>query len=235
MLQRLGLSERRAPLAISGPQAPNRAMNEEAVIFRSDSLKLEGLMSRPRGILEPRAAIVCHPHPLYGGSMLDLVVQAILSALWTLEYATLRFNFRGVGRSEGEYDEGRGEALDAEAAVRYITRQRGMQRDKAILAGYSFGALAAVTAAAELAEVQTVVAIAPPILSDGLTHLATLKKRLVVVAGEEDRYCPPAQLEVLRNAMLGSIRLKVVPGADHFFAGHEEEVTAALVETLQGT
>ncbi len=235
MLQRLGDSSRGAPLAVSGSGAPNRAMNEEAVIFRSDGLKLEGLMSRPRGVAEPRAAIVCHPHPLYGGSMLDLVVQAILNAMWTLDYATLRFNFRGVGHSEGEYDEGRGEALDAEAAVRFMTSQRGMQRGKAILAGYSFGALAAVTAAAQLAEVQTVVAIAPPILADGSAQLAALKKRLVVVAGEEDRYCPPAQLEVLRNAMLGSIRLKVVRGADHFFAGHEEEITAALVETLQGT
>jgi len=207
-------------------------MNEEAVIFRSEGLKLEGLLHQPRDVAEPRGAVVCHPHPLYGGSMLDLVVEAILKAMWAIDCATLRFNFRGVGNSEGEYDEGRGEARDAEAAVKYIVGLRGMQRGKVILAGYSFGAMAAVNAAAHTPEVTTVVAVAPPILADGVGQLVALKKRLVVVAGEEDRYCPPAQLEVLRNALIGLIRLKIIPGADHFFAGHEEQVTAALIDTV---
>ena len=166
--------------------------------------------------------------------MLDLVVEAILKAMWAIDCATLRFNFRGVGNSEGEYDEGRGEARDAEAAVKYIVGLRGMQRGKVILAGYSFGAMVAVSAAARTPEVTTVVAVAPPILSDGLAQLIALKKRLVVVAGEEDRYCPPAQLEVLRNALIGLIRLKTIPGADHFFAGQEEEVTAALMDAVHG-
>ncbi len=208
-------------------------MNEQAVIFRSDGLKLEGLLYRPGNAGEDRAAVVCHPHPLYGGSMLDVVVEAILKAMWSIDCATLRFNFRGVGNSEGEYDAGRGEARDAEAAVKYIAGLHGMQRGKVILAGYSFGAIAAVNAAARSPEVTTVIAVAPPILSDGIASLASLKKRLVVIAGEEDRYCPPAQLEVLRNALLGLIRLKIIPGADHFFAGQEDEVTAALMDIVQ--
>jgi len=209
-------------------------MNEEAVIFRSEGLKLEGLLHRPPDVAEPRGAVVCHPHPLYGGSMLDVVVEAILKAMWAIDCATLRFNFRGVGNSEGEYDEGRGEARDAEAAVKYIAGLRGIQRGKVILAGYSFGAMAAISAAAQMPEVTTVVAVAPPILSDGLAQLIALKKRLVVVAGEQDRYCPPAQLEVLRNALIGLIRLKIIPGADHFFAGQEEEITAALMDAVHG-
>jgi len=207
-------------------------MNEEPVIFRSEGLKLEGLLYQPRDVAEARGAVVCHPHPLYGGSMLDVIVEAILKAMWAIDCATLRFNFRGVGNSQGEYDEGRGEARDAEAAVKYIAGLRGMQRGKVILAGYSFGAMAAVNAAAHTPEVTTVVAVAPPILADGVGQLVALKKRLVVVAGEEDRYCPPAQLEVLRNALIGLIRLKIIPGADHFFAGHEEQVTAALIDTV---
>ncbi len=102
--------------------------------------------------------------------MLDLVVEAILKAMWAIDCATLRFNFRGVGNSEGEYDEGRGEARDAEAAVKYIARLPGMQRGKVILAGYSFGAMAAVNAAARTPEVTTVVAVAPPILADGIAR-----------------------------------------------------------------
>ena len=209
-------------------------MNEEAVIFRSEGLKLEGLLYQPRDAAEARGAVVCHPHPLYGGSMLDVIVEAILKAMWAIDCATLRFNFRGVGNSQGEYDEGRAEARDAEAAVKYIAGLRGMQRGKVILAGYSFGAMAAVNAAMHTPEVTTVVAVAPPILADGVGQLIALKKRLVVVAGEEDRYCPPAQLEVLRNALIGLIRLKIIPGADHFFAGHEEQVTAALIDSVHG-
>jgi len=215
-----------------GAEVFGHTMNEEPVIFRSEGLKLEGLLYQPRDVAEARGAVVCHPHPLYGGSMLDVIVEAILKAMWAIDCATLRFNFRGVGNSQGEYDEGRGEARDAEAAVKYIAGLRGMQRGKVILAGYSFGAMAAVNAAAHTPEVTTVVAVAPPILADGVGQLVALKKRLVVVAGEEDRYCPPAQLEVLRNALIGLIRLKIIPGADHFFAGHEEQVTAALIDTV---
>jgi alpha/beta superfamily hydrolase len=215
-----------------GAEVFGHTMNEEPVIFRSEGLKLEGLLYQPRDVAEARGAVVCHPHPLYGGSMLDVIVEAILKAMWAIDCATLRFNFRGVGNSQGEYDEGRGEARDAEAAVKYIAGLRGMQRGKVILAGYSFGAMAAVNAAARTPEVTTVVAVAPPILADGVGQLVALKKRLVVVAGEEDRYCPPAQLEVLRNALIGLIRLKIIPGADHFFAGHEEQVTAALIDTV---
>jgi len=215
-----------------GAEVFGHTMNEEPVIFRSEGLKLEGLLYQPRDVAEARGAVVCHPHPLYGGSMLDVIVEAILKAMWAIDCATLRFNFRGVGNSQGEYDEGRGEARDAEAAVKYIAGLRGMQRGKVILAGYSLGAMAAVNAAAHTPEVTTVVAVAPPILADGVGQLVALKKRLVVVAGEEDRYCPPAQLEVLRNALIGLIRLKIIPGADHFFAGHEEQVTAALIDTV---
>ncbi len=209
-------------------------MKEEAVRFESHRLKLEGLLCRPGHAAGERVAVVCHPHPLYGGSMFDVIVEAILKAMWSLDFATLRFNFRGVGNSQGEYDEGHGEALDAEAAMRFATSLRGMQRDRAILAGYSFGAVAAVSAAGPMPEVATVVAVAPPILSEGLVQLTGLKKRVVVIAGEEDRYCPPSQVEGLRNALLGLARVKVIAGADHFFAGHEDQVTEALVETLRG-
>jgi alpha/beta superfamily hydrolase len=209
-------------------------MREEAVAFKSQELRLEGRFYRPEGVAVPRAAVVCHPHPLYGGSMFDVVVQAILNALWELDFATLRFNFRGVGESQGEYDEGRGERLDAEAAVKFITGMRAIQRDQAILAGYSFGAMAAINAGATLPEVATVVAVAPPIVSDEMPQLSALKKRFVVVAGEEDRYCPFSQLDLLRNTLLGMMRLKIVPGTDHFFAGQEAQVTRALIEMLPG-
>src|SRR5258708_33693766 len=98
-------------------------MKELPIKFRSRELTLEGLMANPRG--DAPAAVVCHPHPMYGGSMFNNVVEAILGALWGLEYATLRFNFRGVGASEGEHDGGRGEADDAAAAMEFLLSQPG--------------------------------------------------------------------------------------------------------------
>src|SRR5260370_22509693 len=93
-------------------------MKEVPISFRSGEVTLEGLIANPGG--DAPAAVVCHPHPMYGGSMFNNVVEAILGALRELGYATLRFNFRGVGGSEGEYDGGRGEADDACAAMAFL-------------------------------------------------------------------------------------------------------------------
>src|SRR5258707_15303458 len=114
-------------------------MKEVPISFRSGELTLEGLIANPGG--DAPAAVVCHPHPMYGGSMFNNVVEAILGALWELGYATLRFNFRGVGGSEGEHDGGRGEAVDAAAAMAFLLTQPGVSKAGAMMAGYSFGAM----------------------------------------------------------------------------------------------
>ncbi len=99
-------------------------MNEIPVSFRSGDLTLEGLIANPGG--NAPAAVVCHPHPMYGGSMYNNVVDAILAAMWQTGYATLRFNFRGVGASEGEHDGGPGEVDDAIAATAFMLAQPGV-------------------------------------------------------------------------------------------------------------
>ena len=90
-------------------------MSESRITFPCGDLTLEGRLTLPDGGA-PRAAVVCHPHPMYGGSMDNNVVEAVLEALWHRQFATLRFNFRGVGRSQGRYDGGIGEISDAAAA-----------------------------------------------------------------------------------------------------------------------
>lgn len=208
-------------------------MKEEPVSFASQGLRLQGLLFRPPEATALRGAVVCHPHPLYGGSMHNNVVEAILEAVRALGCATLRFNFRGVGNSDGEYDDGRGEAVDAAAAVRFLTGLTRIQRDRVILAGYSFGALVAASAGASLPEVSTVIAVAPPIATGDPSPLANLGKRLVLIAAEHDRFCPPARLEALRLRLAGLAALETIAGADHFFAGQEADVTAALIEALK--
>ncbi|MGH7918144.1 MAG: alpha/beta hydrolase, partial [Candidatus Binataceae bacterium] len=108
-------------------------MDERRVTFTSETLTLEGLLTMPSG--NPvRGGVVCHPHPLYGGTMYNNVVEAVLEAMWRLGWATLRFNFRGVDDSEGEHSGGLGEAEDARAAVDFLTSQTGVRPDGAILA-----------------------------------------------------------------------------------------------------
>src|SRR5579872_6831057 len=126
------------------------AMKEESVNIPSGNLKLEALIAKPPGVVTSRGAVVCHPHPLYGGSMYNNVVEAILDALWKRNFATLRFNFRGVGASEGEHSGGLGEVDDAKAAMQFLLTQQGIANDRAVVAGYSFGAAMAMRAGVDL-------------------------------------------------------------------------------------
>ena len=131
-------------------------MKERRVTFKSSDLTLEGMIASPDGAGPHRAAVVCHPHPLYGGSMYNNVVDAVLEAMHARGFATLRFNFRGVGQSEGEFDNGNGEADDTVAAIRFLIAQKGVRADGAVLAGYSFGAMTAVRAAAGVEQVAAI-------------------------------------------------------------------------------
>ncbi len=207
-------------------------MNEERVTFKSGELTLEGMLARPDGPGPHRAAVVCHPHPLYGGSMYNNVVDAAIEALHARGFATLRFNFRGVGQSEGEFDNGHGEADDAAAAIRFLTAQSGVRRDSAVLAGYSFGAMVAVRAARSTPEVGAIVAIALPIGMVEPAVLASIRKPIVLLAGDHDSYCPTKHLTALAERLGTLAQLKLIAEADHFFSGHEEEITAALEDAL---
>lgn len=207
-------------------------MKEEPATFKSGELTLEGMIAHPATSGPCRAAVVCHPHPLYGGSMHNNVVDAAIEAFHVAGFATLRFNFRGVGRSEGEFDDGRGEADDAVAAVRFLTAQTAVLADRAVLAGYSFGAMAAARAAAGAAEVGAIVAIAPPIAAIDASILEAATKPIVLLAGDHDSYCPVTQLGALAAKLGALARLRILAGADHFFGGREREIVAALSEEL---
>lgn len=207
-------------------------MKEERVTFKSADLTLEGMTAYPDGAGPYRAAVVCHPHPLYGGSMYNNVVDAVLQALHVSGFATLRFNFRGVGQSEGEFDNGKGEADDAIAAIRFLTTQKRVRADGAVLAGYSFGATTAVRAASSAEEVAAIVTVALPLGMIDPSALGTITKPIVLLAGDRDSYCPANHLTALAERLGPSAQLRILPGADHFFGGRENEITAALSQSL---
>ncbi len=206
-------------------------MNETQVTFRSGDLTLEGLLSNPGGNVP--VAVVCHPHPLYGGSMHNNVVDAILAAMWQAGYATLRFNFRGVGASDGEHDGGPGEVDDASAAMAFALAQPRIRKQGAVMAGYSFGANIAVSAGYAGAEIARIVAVALPVAMADARIPEGASKPVLLVSGDRDSYSPVAGLQALKTKVGGSARLEIIGGADHFFGGYEAELSRVIAAALE--
>jgi len=209
-------------------------MTESLVTLRCDDLTLEGLLARPERSGASPGAVICHPHPMYGGSMNNNVVDAIIAAMWRRGYATLRFNFRGVGASEGEYDGGEGEAADARAAVEFLAAQPDIDRDAIALAGYSFGAAVALRAGLGDSRVARVIAVALPVaaMDSGIKMAAT--KPVLLVSGDRDTYSPIPTLEQAQQKLGAAATLRVIAGADHFFGGYESFLADTIERALSG-
>lgn len=206
-------------------------MKEERTSFSSGELTLEAMIARPESTAE-RGAVVCHPHPLYGGSMFNNVVESMLEAMWRLGWATMRFNFRGVGRSEGTHGGGNGEADDAVAAVRFLASELTLTPRTIALAGYSFGAMAALKAASSLSELSALILVALPLRMTAGDALHKMNLPVILAAGDSDDYCPAAQLEVLQQSLGQRAQVEIIAGADHFFGGYEAQLAEALEAML---
>jgi alpha/beta superfamily hydrolase len=194
------------------------------VTFQSGVLDLEGELVLPPGFR--RAAVVCHPHPQYGGDMDNPVVRAIAEALQEAGYATLRFNFRGVGSSTGVYGAGVEEIEDARSAVRHLHERCGIPG--ITLAGYSFGAMVGLQAGVAMEEVGRLIAVAPPVGFADLSFLAHCEKDKLFIVGERDQFCSLRRLREALAQIAEPKTLRIVPGADHFFAGRERAVSEAV-------
>lgn len=173
----------------------------------------------------PSIAILCHPHPLYGGSMHDGVLDAAASVLLSEDVSVLRFNFRGVGQSEGTHAKGEGEADDLAAVVAWTLES--CKPESIILAGYSFGATVAWRAAHKLPELSRLILIAPPVGMMSFTAPAP-SCPVHVVYGDADEYIDPAALA----AWTGVTRHQI-DGANHFFMGEWQGLTKALTDALR--
>ncbi len=194
--------------------APDQSMR---VQFQSSGLALEGDLVVPAGVRG--AAVICHPHPQYGGDMDNAVVCAVAGALMDAGCATLRFNFRGVGASGGVYAGGVGEVEDVCAAVRYL--QERSTSERVTVAGYSFGAAVGLQAGCSMPQVDRLIAIAPPLTFFDLRFLNACVKEKLFVVGDCDQFC---NLETLRQQLASVAEpksLHVLRGADHFFGGRE--------------
>jgi uncharacterized protein len=188
------------------------------------------LLPAPHGQLEAihqgrgrdRAAVVLHPHPLYGGTMHNPVAYAAAHGLDDAGYETLRINFRGVGESSGRYDEGRGELEDASLALDVLLSERTEKPGALLVAGYSFGAATALRLAHRDPRVTGVIAIATPVAMLDAAVLAPSDRPRLFVHGENDDLAPLAQLRE-RLGPEASDEIVVLP-TDHFFGGETDSL-----------
>ena len=197
-------------------------MSERAVRFPAADVELEGVLHLPDGDGPFAGVVVCHPHPQYGGDMHNNVVMTICSALTAQESVALRFNFRGVGRSTGVFDGGRGEARDTDAAVAYLASLDEIDAGRVGLAGYSFGAMTALTAAD--ASVRALLLVSPPLQWLDRERLAGWSAPLLMATGDADPICPEQPFRALAGELGDRLEAHVVAGADHSWWGHEREL-----------
>jgi uncharacterized protein len=178
------------------------------------------------------SALVCHPHPLGGGTMHNKVVFHAMKALHSFGFPVLRFNFRGTSLSGGRHDEGRGEVADVQAALTWLKREFSLP---IIFAGFSFGAATGLRAACPDADVKALISIGTPVEADGrlysFSFLRDCSKPKLFVSGDRDQYGPHDALEKLVADAAEPKELVFVPG-DHFFEGHLAEMRMTLESWL---
>ena len=168
------------------------------------------------------AALVCHPHPLYGGTMHNKVVYRATKGALQAGLPTLRFNFRGVGKSQGEFAGGIGEREDVRASLDYLATR--FPETPISVMGFSFGAVVGLLAGAADPRVGTLVGLGVPAGSADLSSLHRVSKPKLIIQGTEDIFGPREEVEALFAALAEPKRLHWVEGADHFFTGKLDEV-----------
>jgi alpha/beta superfamily hydrolase len=202
-------------------------MSEQKVIFKSGALSIEGCYDEATG---NRGVVVTHPHPLYGGNMHNGVVQALVRAYKRSGYSTLRFNFRGVGGSQGNHDEGRGEQADVREALQFLI---GKGKDVIDLAGYSFGAWVNMLGLDSYEGVRRLTIVSPPVSMMDFDFLKPNSKIRLIVVGDRDEF---AELGAVTEAAVRwnpDAALRVIGGADHFFMTHTDELESIVYQFLK--
>ena len=207
------------------------------------SLFLEGPAGRLEALLNAgaesatHAAVVCHPHPLFGGTLHNKVVFHTMKALNSFGFPVLRFNFRGAGLSQGEHDHGNGEVEDVRAALNWLDAEFHLPL---VFAGFSFGSAVGLRAACSDARVKALIGVGVPAIPVAVDaeaprvytfdFLRECMKPKLFVSGARDQFGPRAKLEALVASAAEPKKLVVIEGADHFFEGRLRE----LRETIEG-
>jgi uncharacterized protein len=214
---------------VSAPNSTIRSLFLDGPAGRLEALLNAGAASATH------AAVVCHPHPMFGGTLHNKVVFHTMKVLNSFGFPVLRFNFRGTGLSQGEHDHGNGEVEDVRTALDWLDAEFHLPL---ILAGFSFGAAVGLRAAYEDARVAALIAVgipAGPVAAEdeeprvyNFDFLKECTKPKLFVSGARDQFGPPAKLEALVASMPEPKKLVLIQGGDHFFEGRLRELREAI-------
>ena len=201
---------------------------EEKISFLSDGFQLQGLLHRAG----ERGVVVSHPHPLYGGDMYNPVVETVTQAFQHQGYTTLRFNFRGVGNSQGVYDNGTGEKKDTCHALAYLAQ---INIEKVYLAGYSFGAWVNAQIHPEDAPVTEMIMVSPPLAFMDFGFIQEITTLKLVVTGSRDDIAPAHMIQERLPSWNPAAQLEIIPAADHFFSGYADILASMLMAQIEAS
>lgn len=212
------------------------------------SLFLNGPAGRLEALLNAgaddatQAAVVCHPHPLFGGTLHNKVVFHTMKALNSFGFPVLRFNFRGAGLSEGEHDQGQGEVDDVRSALDWLETEFHLPL---LFAGFSFGSAVGLRAACADSRVRAVIGLGTPVVPVAetsqeprvysLDFLNTCGKPKLFVSGARDKFAPRQKIEELVASAPEPKKLVIIEGADHFFEGRLRELREAIEAWVKDT
>ena len=199
------------------------------IFFEGPAGRVEAILKEP-ATPTSRIAIVCHPHPLFGGTMHNKVVYRIAKAFQDSGFAVLRFNFRGVGHSHGSHDEGRGEQDDLRAAIKFMKEK--YPEAETWLAGFSFGSMVVLRAGCGDARTRALVAAGVPVSKYGFSEVIDCDKPKLFVQGELDEFGRPADLERFAARLSGPKTIRMIEGVGHFFEDRLAELQKAVSDFI---
>lgn len=203
-------------------------MKKEHITFPCGKIKLEGIFYGVGTNVTAPAVVVCHPHPMYGGSMHNNVTYAIASALAAVKISAFLFNFRGVGASGGSYGGGIEERKDILAALDWLKKRAEVDSKVLGLAGYSFGAGVAFPVACADGRVKAVALVSPYFENEAGELLKSCSKPKLILGGSEDQVVPQGTLLAYGQEAALPKQVEILKGADHFWNGYENAMSGIV-------
>lgn len=200
--------------------------DESEVSFNSGEITLE---ARYRSHPGSRGFVITHPHPLFGGSMFNPVVEKVCESLFKNGASTLRFNFRGTGSSSGHHDNGNGEQDDLDGAIRFF-KEEGT--GEVGIAGYSFGAWVVARYSQKVNFAGPIILISPPITILDFSDIRKLPSLRLVVLGSKDSFAPVRTVSRKVMDWNNSVKCEIIEGADHFYSHHLHMLARAISQTV---
>lgn len=200
--------------------------------FQSQELSLEGILYLPESEENLPAIIVCHPHPDFGGSMDNNVVNAVCDKVYKSGISALKFNFRGVGISEGKSTGGKEEHKDVLSAFNFLIEQEKIDKNRIGIVGYSFGAYVGLKAGIDEERIEVLVGISPPITFFDFYFLKNESRPKFFVIGENDSFVQIDKFKIFFETLQEPKSYKIISSVDHFWIGKEEELSKEIYKFL---